>query len=116
MKIRTGFVSNSSSSSFCIMGVRIEEDELLALYNKNHHNEPYQEDDIYYGDVAESLLKGTSLGYDRINEGDDFTIGIPICDMLDDETKNQFKERVKTALLTININEEPSIIIDGGFN
>jgi len=98
------------------MGVRIEEDELLALYNKNHPNEPYQEDDIYYGDVAYALLENTGLRYDRINEDDDLTIGIDIDDMLNDETKNQFKERVQTALLTININAEPSIIIDGGFN
>jgi len=34
MKIRNGFVSNSSSSSFCIMGVAISESELLPLYLK----------------------------------------------------------------------------------
>jgi hypothetical protein len=34
MKIRNGFVSNSSSSSFCIMGVTTSESELLPLYLK----------------------------------------------------------------------------------
>jgi len=30
MKIRTGFVSNSSSSSFCIIGVPIDEDDIYT--------------------------------------------------------------------------------------
>lgn len=32
MKIRMGFVSNSSSSSFCLVGISIEEDEEIDFY------------------------------------------------------------------------------------
>ncbi|HUU86545.1 MAG TPA: hypothetical protein VMX17_02180 [Candidatus Glassbacteria bacterium] len=35
MKIRNGFVSNSSSSSFCIMGVETSCEDLVELYYKS---------------------------------------------------------------------------------
>jgi len=35
MKIRQGFVSNSSSTSFSIYGIQGDSDDLLALINKN---------------------------------------------------------------------------------
>lgn len=34
MKIRTGYVSNSSSSSFCIMGIAIEKCEVREIAKK----------------------------------------------------------------------------------
>jgi hypothetical protein len=33
MKIRSGFVSNSSSSSFCVHGAHIDSDEIMDLIN-----------------------------------------------------------------------------------
>ena len=35
MKIRNGFVSNSSSSSFCVFGVNIGDDEKVKKFLKN---------------------------------------------------------------------------------
>lgn len=50
MKLRTGFVSNSSSSSFCVLGCYISEElyynlsdehkELLRKYNIDEHGNP----------------------------------------------------------------------------
>jgi hypothetical protein len=42
MKIRIGFVSNSSSSSFCVIGTRYRIQELIAASNAN-------EDEMGYG-------------------------------------------------------------------
>lgn len=39
MKKRMGFVSNSSSSSFCILGTCFDEDELVNLWNTKNPEE-----------------------------------------------------------------------------
>ena len=44
MKVRVGFVSNSSSSSFCIMGTQLNDDEIIELYKKNY---PDEEDSLW---------------------------------------------------------------------
>jgi len=74
MKIRMCFVSNSSSSSFCIMGVNIPKDderrEILESTDdlKDHY--------------------GISVFYEEI------VYGLDVCDMKEDETLKDFKNRV----------------------
>jgi hypothetical protein len=43
MKKRMGFVSNSSSSSFCILGTCFDEDELVNLWNTKNPEEPVED-------------------------------------------------------------------------
>ena len=81
MKYRKGFVSNSSSSSFCIYGTDIEEEEYRKL------NADDNED-------GEDKLKGTCLSLESIM-GEAFWIGREYSSIEDDETGAQFKKRVE---------------------
>ena len=60
MKIRNGFVSNSSSSSFCIFGKEYELDELKKLFEKHipqEDMEDFEEDPNWYiGDRGEEIF------------------------------------------------------------
>jgi hypothetical protein len=103
MKIRSGFVSNSSSSSFCILGVEVD-------------NETYDKvDAISYSErTPETLNTETSISY----EGQ-YYLGYDPSKMKDDETLSQFKDRIVEAAnklgITINKNEI-GWITDGGYN
>lgn len=80
MKIRQGFVSNSSSTSFCIYGVTTDDPTEWGLdEDANIFDELY--------DKAEKL--GLCL------ESSDTTtwLGLPFREIKDDETGSQFKNR-----------------------
>ncbi len=70
MKIRNGFVSNSSSSSFCIYGISLEFDntdfdEVFGLIKKIQISFPekYHEAlNSYINDLKDRLKKSTYLG------------------------------------------------------
>ena len=78
MKKRMGFVSNSSSSSFCILGTCFDEDELVSLWNTKNPEEPVE--DIwdlgdYLGDLEYSSgleeyygMYVVGISVDRLNK------------------------------------------------
>lgn len=90
MKIRNGFVSNSSSSSFCIYGVGGVEDadnleskiDELSLNLSMHHMEYY----VYVGRSWDSIK--------------------------DDETGRQFKDGVKADLIKLGIEGKQASTIE----
>jgi len=75
MKIRTGYVSNSSSSSFCVS----------ECYMGIDGSSPSYKSIKYDGDIWTNLSWFV---------GEDNVIGIDIENMNDEETKNDFRHRV----------------------
>jgi hypothetical protein len=87
-----GFVSNSSTSSFCIYGTSFDFKKVKA----NHANdEDFNEDDFRY-DGIESLAEAAGL---EVHHTDyDWYVGMQWDEIGDDETGSQFKQRVKESI------------------
>lgn len=91
MKIRTGFVSNSSSSSFCIYGSVVNVKELkksLNIMNKK------------YCDIEDEMPEGLEAHFTPYND-DECNVGRSWSSIKDDETGLQFKQRVEADLRTL---------------
>lgn len=78
MKTRIGFVSNSSSTSFCIYGVCQQIDE-------NQEND----------------LEKAGLEIHRSPYGEDMYVGASWYSIQDDETAGQFKNKVKSIIESV---------------
>ena len=104
MKIRNGFVSNSSSSSFCIYGVCLDSSEITDSYEPKETETEEDEDDEVdeesCEEVLDSLLKDTDLGY-WSDYNDNYYLGISLTEQEDDQTHKQFKNGIEEALKKI---------------
>lgn len=101
MKIRMGFVSNSSSSSFCIAGIcTIDNDQLKKICNIEETDNFPEEISVYNPEDWKAY------------------IGINIEKMKDNETKAEFIARSQKLLDEIlpEIKKKASIIHYGWYN
>lgn len=96
MKIRTGFVSNSSSSSFCIYGASFDTDELVTILKNiadvdTEGLEPYEI-------INKIEVNLTNLRCYTCPSDDGACIGRSWTDVNDDETGLQFKTSIQEEL------------------
>ncbi len=113
VKIKSDFVTNSSSTSFVAIGITIEEDELkqyeqmmYAAYKKYHEEKgwtihPIEEmtDDGSPYELVDPWVSSVGLQSDNPYHDDVVHIGLePHGHMKDDETLFAFKQRVRDML------------------
>lgn len=92
MKIRVGFVSNSSSSSFCFKGICIV-NSVIKFED--------DDEDCDIGAALEDVIEKTGCDFLTYDLGGDecgcLYIGVDYEDIGEDETGREFTERVQAA-------------------
>ena len=104
MKIRSGFVSNSSSASFCILGIEVPE-----TFNTN----------TFYNRARDFKLLELEQGLGEMYSQDQLMIGASPEIMKDTETLWHFKKRICEEFKKLGMDVKPEDLrwfIDGGFN
>lgn len=102
MKIKTDFVTNSSTTSFVVIGINLDvldvpDDYLKDIAKERDKTIGEVRSDPY--DFVNSLIEGSDLEYAMPEHYDHCMVGIEYSDMRDDETLKEFKERVELQLL-----------------
>ena len=87
MKIRNGFVSNSSTTSFCILGDWVD-----------------RPTDNEYDEDFESLCDDHGLSCYFVEYHKRAAVGMSPYNMQDDETLSQFKDRILSNMQKIGLN------------
>ena len=118
MKLKTDFVTNSSSTSFIVWGVILEEEEIIencsdiifkymkkSKYHKDltreEFNDMMDEDDII--DEFINVCENVKLDCSATEYDSSIMIGKSPFEMKDDETLYEFKTNIIKSLQKINI-------------
>ena len=125
MKIRSDFVSNSSSCSFMLVGQAFDGNEIVKAWMKLHPEDKHKFDNDFecYDDAdvyEESMKLADELGL-KVEQGisdyyEQYVFGLDFDDMEENETKKQFMDRVKSLLEKAFENVKVQVCIDGGYD
>jgi hypothetical protein len=111
MKVRVGFVSNSSSSSFLIYGISMSESKIVDMMKEMFPEDVKEyctcdEDSSYRDDIWEicEVLTdklGEGFEFHRPDENGDVYVGKSLTRQKDEETGAEFKASVDVAIKKI---------------
>lgn len=123
MKIRLDYVSNSSSSSFMIVGSVFNYDEIVEMAKLHKVTSEYYPDSTDYDEwdgyelveALEAKFPGLTFTRGIENYYDDYCIGMEYEAMKSNETKNEFEARIKEKLKELTgKNQKIECLVDGG--
>lgn len=129
MKIKTDFITNSSSSSFVMIGMyldpaEIPDQQLLALFKKHVSAEKEytidyikNELDKYLPDYISEFIEDVELEYEfgdeRWDGSSNVAIGMKYSQMQENETLGEFKNKIKNQIdETFGIDSAPGHILE----
>ena len=106
MKIRNGFVSNSSSTSFCLFGFYISGDVLSLKMNGSSEEEGedvcfQDEAEVYFDKLFGKENKGQPFSLECVIGEDGVWVGADPCLCPDDLTMGEFKYQTTKRLAKV---------------
>lgn len=97
MKIRKGFVSNSSTSSFCIYGCSMDSDEALGKLSLSDELQQLAEDEGI-GEVLYEILSGKDIEHWAPYDWDMVFFGFSMAQIPDDVVVGDWKKKKEAEL------------------
>ncbi|MCK9596308.1 hypothetical protein M0R19_03950 [Candidatus Pacearchaeota archaeon] len=92
MKVRKGFVSNSSTTSFCIYGIYAPFDEMFLTNKEDEYDEEDEVERIY--DICDEH----GISFERTPNDNYYYVGLDIRKMKKEETLKEFQDKTQKLL------------------